>query len=162
MKLKLITTVTVLLIVPLISLGIISCKSSSTPTTGGSTDTAQVTNNDSYRDQMTTIATELEAVYHDLEQLLINPQIENDDWVYEVAILLADMMELCDQAWQIIPPDSINELEFTFLEAVSHFDDALDVLVKGINEGAHDLINEASTEMWLANEILGQVTKASE
>ena len=162
MKSKVITVLNIIVIVCLLSLGLVSCKSSSTEENDDVNGTNDVTNEDNHRDQMVTIATELGDAYYELDQLLTSPRVDDADWVYQVAILLADMMALCDQSWQVIPPDSITEVEFTFLEAISHFDDALDVIVQGINQESYDLITEASTEMWLASEILGQVTRLLE
>ena len=162
MKSKALMVVIIFLLASLTCLGVVSCGSDSTPVPGGietpdeSTDVPQAPSEDANIYDMAIIAAELSARYYDLDQLLVKPEIEDDDWILNVTLELADIMTLCDQAWQIVSPDSMTDVEVIFLEAINHFDDAADLLVKGIDEKNIDLMNQASAEMWLATEILAQ------
>lgn len=168
MKSKVLMVVITFLLAFLTCLGAVSCGSDSTPvpseteTPDESTDVPQAPSEDANIYDMASIAEELTAIYYDLDHLLVRPEIEDDDWILNVTLELADIMTLCDQAWQRVSPDSMTDVEVTFLEAINHFDDAADLLVKGIDEKNIDLINQASAEMWLATEILAQVAELPE
>ncbi len=164
----LIITAIILLLASMTCLGVMSCASDSPPLPsdteipGGSTDESQAVSEETYRSEMAAIAAELNTLHYDLDQLLVNPEIENVDWILEATLALADIVTLCDEAWQIAPPDSMMEAQATFLEAINHFDDAVDSFIRGIDKVDIDLLNQASAEMWLATEILAQVTELSE
>ena len=176
MKSKAIMTLIILLLASSICLGVLSCGSDSTPVLtplpgpvpsdtkipSEPTDVPQDINEGAHRDDMAVIATELSTKVYDLDRLLASPEWENVDWVSKVTLTLENITTLCDAAYKIVPLDSMTDVQATFLEAINHVDDAVDLLVRGIDEEDIDLINQASAEMWLATEILAQVIGLSE
>ena len=74
------------LIAPLICVGLVSCHQDLAPTKSdtevqdGSDDVVQPLSEDEYRIEIAAIAVELVAIVNGLDQVLINPEIENPDW----------------------------------------------------------------------------------
>lgn len=106
--------------------------------------------------QIDLITGELTDAFYSLDDLLIDPEVEDDEWLSEIALLVTDILTLCDEAEQVEPPESMTEVHIAFLETLLNFSDATDVLLEGIDSGDTGLIEQASGEMWLASEILAE------
>ncbi len=162
MKSKVILLVSVFLMVSLISMGTVSCSQDATEEQNGSDDVTQPLSEDEYRIEIAAIAVELIATVNGLDQLLANPEIEDSDWITTVTLAMEDITTLCDEACQIVPPDSMADIHTINLQAIDGLDDAMGMLAEGIDGKDIDLVNQAATEMWLAAEILAEFVEVSE
>ncbi len=178
MKSKVVMVVAVLLIVSLVCLGTVSCRHDSTvipddtEEPNGSDDVVSddVTSDDvtqsvseyEYRIEIAAIAVELIAIVNGLDQVLVNPEIEDSEWITTITLAMEDVTTLCDEACQIVPPDSMVNVHIINLETIESLDNAMGMLAEGIDEKDIDLVNQATTEMWLAAEILAEVIEVSE
>jgi hypothetical protein len=173
----------VVLIVSLVCLGAVSCGFDSTVTpddTEGpdvsedivsddvvsndvvSDDVTQSVGEREYRIEIAAIAVELIAIVNGMDQALADPAIEDPDWITSITLAMEDITTLCDEACNIVPPDSMADVHIINLEAIASLNDAMGILAEGIDENDIDVVNQASTEMWLAAEIMAEVTEVSE
>jgi len=117
---------------------------------------------DAGEDEIVAVAIELKTKSNDLDGLLLIPEINNDEWISKVTLALADITDLCEQAYEVVPLDSMTDEQAVFLEAVNNIDDSVDLLLKGIEGKNVALIDQASAEIWLANEVLTQIVESLE
>ena len=162
MKSKALTLATIVLIASLVCLGTVSCHKDSTEEQNGSNGLTQPLSEDEYMIDITAIAMELVTTVNGLDQMLANPEIEDSDWITTITLAMEDITTLCDEACQIVPPDSMADIHITNLEAIDGLDNAVDMLAEGLDEQDIDLVNQATTEMWIAAEILAEVINISE
>ena len=178
MKSKVQMVAAVFLIVSLLCLGTVSCGNDSTVTPADteepdvsddvvsddvvSDDVAQSVSEGEYRIEITAVAVELIAIVNGLDQVLANPEIEDSVWITTITLAMEDVTTLCDEACQIVPPDSMASVHIINLETIEGLDNAMGMLSEGIDEKDIDLVNQATTEMWLAAEILAEVIEVSE
>ena len=175
MKSRTVAAVIILLLASLISLMVVSCGSTSklvpseTETPSESSDDSQVPSEETYTDEEDAYRVEIKAIamvlnvtFYSLDEMLVNPEIEDDGWIITTALALSDIMTLCDKAGEITPPESMIDVHIVYLEAILHYYDAIEVLLEGLDEGDINLINQASVEMWIASEILDQVAELAE
>jgi hypothetical protein len=163
----------VFLIVFLVCLGTVSCGNDSTVTPADteepdvsddvvSDDVTQPLSEGEYRIEIAAVAVELIAIVNGLDQVLANPAIEDSDWIATITLAMEDVTNLCNEACHIEPPDSMAGVHIINLEVITGLDDAMGTLAEGIDEKDIDLVNQATTEMWLAVEILAEVIEVSE
>ena len=162
MKSRVLLLAAVFLLASLVCLGAVSCRQDSTEEQNGSDDVMQPLSEDEYRIEIAAIAVELIAIVNGLDQMLVNPEIEDSDWTTTITLAMEDITTLCNEACQIVPPDSMVDVHIINLEAIDGLDNAMGMLSEGIDEQDTDLVNQAATEMWLAVEILARVTDVSE
>ena len=162
MKFTALTVAAILLVVSLVCLGAVSCHEESNEEQNGSNDITQPLSEDEYRIEIAAIAVELITIVNGLDQMLVNPEINDSDWITTINLAMEDITTLCNEACQIIPPESMEDVHIINLETIDGLDNAMDMLAEGIDEQDIDLVNQATTEMWLATEILVEVTDVSE
>ena len=148
--------------------GTVSCSQDLTSTIddaemqNGSDDVIQPLSEDEYRIKIAAIAVELIAIVNGLDEVLVNPEIENPDWITSVLLAMEDITTLCEEAHQLVPPESLIDIAVVNLEVMDSLDNAMDILAEGIDKNDIELVNEATTEIWLAAEILAEVIDRSE
>lgn len=179
MKSKVLMAAAVVLIVSLVCLGAISCRDDSTvtptdieePNVSGdvgagdvtqSDDVTQYVSEDEYRIEIAAIAIELIAIVNGMDQVLANPEIENSDWITSMTLAMEDITTLCDEACYIVPPDSMTGVHIINLEAISGLNNEMGILAEGLDAKDINLVNQASTGMWFAAEILAEVIEVPE
>ena len=163
MKYKALLIVTVFLMASLVCMGTVSCRQDSNEEQNGSYDNiTQPLTEDEYTIEIAAIALELITTVNGLDQMLSNPEIDDPDWVTTINLAIEDINTLCDEACQIEPPDSMADIHIVNLESISNLDSAAGLLADGIDEKDIDLVNQATTEMWLAAEVLAEVIEVSE
>ena len=162
MKSKVLLVAVVFLTASLVCLGAVSCRQDSTEEQNGLDDVTQPLSEDEYRIEIAAIAVELIAIVNGLDQVLVNPEIEDSDWITTINLAMEDITTLCDEACQIVPPDSMEDVHIINLEAIEGLDNAMGTMAEGIDKQDIDLVNQATTEMWLAAEILAEVIEVSE
>ena len=161
MKSKVLMVAVVFLIASLVCLGTVSCRQDSAEEQNGSDDVTQPLSEDEYRIGIAAIAVELIAIVNGLDQVLVNPEIEDSDWITTINLAMEDITTLCDEACQIVPPDSMEDVHIINLEAIDGLDNAMGMMAEGIDTQDIDLVNQATTEMWLAAEILAEIIEVS-
>lgn len=168
MRFKAPTLAVAFLIVSLVCLGTVSCRQDATVTPGdteeqnGSDDVTQLLSEDEYRIKIAAIAVELITIVNGLDRMLVSPEMENSDWLTTMNLAMEDITTLCNEACQIVPPDSMADTHIINLEAIDSLDSGMGMLAEGIDRKDIDSVNQATTEMWLAAEILAEVTEVSE
>jgi len=162
MKSKVLTVAAIFLVILLFCLGAVSCHKDSTEEQNGAEDVTQPLTEDEYRIEIAAIAVELISIVNGLDQMLATPEIDDTDWITTINLAMEDITTLCDEACQIVPPESMEDVHIINLEAIAGLDNAMYILVEGIDEQDIDLVNQATTEMWFAAEILAEVTDVTE
>lgn len=163
----------VVLIVSLACLGTVSCGSDSTVTPvdteepdvsddAASDDDTQSVSEHKYRIEIAAIAVELIAIVNGMDQILANPAIEDSDWITSITLAMEDITTLCDEACHIVPPDSMTDVHIINLEAIAGLNSEMGILAEGMDEKDINLVNQASTGMWFAVEILAEVIEVPE
>ncbi|MCD6568492.1 MAG: hypothetical protein J7K94_07155 [Dehalococcoidia bacterium] len=165
MKSKAFLTVLVVLLASLLVPAMVSCGSDTAPVPGKTEtndkpiDAPQTVDEEDYKANLAFLTEELNGKLYDLDELLVIPDIENEEWQVEVTLVLSDIMTLCDAVGQLMPPDSMLDAHVAHLEAILHISDAVDAVVRGMDEADTDVLDQASAELWIASEILSQVTE---
>ena len=168
MKSKVAGTAAVLVVASVACLGIASCapRPPAEPVDAESATepdgVAGTAGEDDYRIEIAAIAAELGATVQDLDGPLSNPNMEDDDWNASVSLALSDIITLCDEASQIVPPDSMANTHLTNLETIERLNNAVGLLTGAIDEADTGTMDQAFTEMWLAAETLAEITDSSE
>ena len=170
MRSRAVATIISALLVVLASLGLVACGTDSTSVPsdtegpGQSTDGPSVPieedygDEDSYKSDVATITSELNSAFYSLDGLLAKADLDSDEWVSQVLLVTSDMIALCEAAARIVPPDSMTDIHITYLEAIMHYNDAIALLITGLDETSNDLMNQAASEMWLTSEVLIDIT----
>lgn len=162
MKFKVLMVAAVFLIASLVCLGTVSCHQDSTEEQNGLDDVTPPLTEDEYRIEIAAIAVELIAIVNGLDQMLVTPEMDDSDWITTITLAMEDITILCDEACQIVPPESMEDVHIINLEAINGLDEAMDMLSEGLDEQDIDLVGQATTEMWIAAEILAAVIDLSE
>jgi len=162
MKSKILAIMVIFLATSLACFGTISCSQGVTEEENDSGNVTQPLTEDEYRIEIAAIAVELIAIVNGLDQMLANPEIDDPDWITTIDLAMEDITTLCDEACQITPPESMEDIHLVNLEAIAGLDSAMDMLADGIDKQDIDMVHQATTEMWLAAEILAEITGASE
>jgi len=90
--------------------------------------------------------------------LLVEAEIENEEWRADVDTQIATLGLLYDEALEIEPPSSMTHIHDKYLQAMYHFDTAMDLLTEGIDTENPDLLDEAVLEIELGNEDFEECT----
>jgi hypothetical protein len=168
MKSKVLIVVATFLIVSLVCVGMVSCSqelNSGIGNTGeqnGLNESTQTLSEDEYSIEIAAIALELITIVNGLDEMLMSPEIEDPDWITTINLVIEDIVTLCDEAYQIAPPDSMTDIHIVNLEIIDYLDSAIGMLAEGVDKKDMNLVSQATTEMWLAAETLAEVIDLSE
>ena len=99
-----------------------------------------------------------DAMYN-LSDLMENPQIGDDEWTFEVAVEIATIRLLYDEAMDIDPPSSMSNIHNKYVQAMHHLDKASGYLTQGIDELDPDLINQSIEELIISGQLLDEATQ---
>jgi hypothetical protein len=137
-----------------------SCSSGNAPTADGPqaaddpSPAAQTLSEDAYKAHMVSLAEKINGEIYALQELLIVPDLDSEEWHEEVTLALSEIMALCDAAGQLVPPDSMLEEHLTYLETIVHITGAGDTVMSGMEDEDVTLLDQASAELWIASEML--------
>jgi len=165
MKLKALRAVLAVLLASLLVPSIVSCGSDTasvpdkTQAADEPSDAPQAISEDAYKAELASLTEALNVKLYGLDELLVVPDMESEEWQIEVTLALADIMMLCDAAGQLVPPGSMLDAHVAYLETILHVSDAVDVVIWGMDKADTDVLNQASAELWIASEILSRVTE---
>ncbi|MFC1873430.1 hypothetical protein ACFLW3_01275 [Chloroflexota bacterium] len=163
MKHQALLIVTIVLIASLVCMGAVSCSQDSNEEQNGSYESVtQPLTEDEYNIEIAAIALELITAVNGLNQTLSKPEIDDSNWITTINLAIEDINTLCDEACQIEQPDSMTDIHIVNLESIANLDSAAGLLADGIDKKDIDIVNQATTEMWLAAEILADVIEVSE
>jgi len=94
-----------------------------------------------------------------LSVLMGNPQIGYDEWTIDVATEVTIIRLLYEEAQEIEPPSSMAHIHNNYMQAMWHYDRAMDFLVEGIDALDADLIDQATSEIEVATEYINEVAE---
>jgi hypothetical protein len=110
----------------------------------------------------TTIAdhsSQLGEAMSNLSVLMANPQIGYDEWTIDVAIEVTVIRLLYEEAQEIEPPSTMTHIHENYMQAMWHYNRAMDFLVEGIDTLDADLINQATSEIETGTEYIDEATE---
>jgi hypothetical protein len=97
-----------------------------------------------------------------LSVLMTNPQIGYDEWTIDVAIEVTVIRLLYEEAQEIEPPSSMAHIHENYMQAMWHYNRAMDFLVEGIDTLDADLIDQATSELETGAEYIDEATEQTE
>ncbi len=89
-------------------------------------------------------------------------QIGDDEWTFNVAIQLTTIRLLYDEAMEIEPPSSMADIHYKYVQAMQHFDTAVDLIIEGVDTLDADLINQATAEINSGTLFINEATRLTE
>jgi hypothetical protein len=115
-----------------------------------------------YNIEIIAIGVELSDIVNGIDQMLANKEITDPDLITAVNLAIEDVNILSSEVCRIVPPESMADTHSVNLESITNLDNAVGLLAQGIDNRDNNLVNQAITEMWLAVEVLSDVTGTSE
>lgn len=113
----------------------------------------------------TTIAdhsSQVSEAMNNLSYLMTNPQIGYDEWTIDVATEVTVIRLLYEEAQEIEPPSSMAHIHNNYMQAMWHYNRAMDFIVEGIDTLDADLINQATSELETGTEYIDEATEQIE
>ena len=95
----------------------------------------------------------------ELAYLLEEPQMENDEWRIDVDTKLTTIRMLYDEALEIEPTSSMAHIHDKYLQAMYHYDIAIELIAEGIDTQNSNLLDQAVSEMELGIEDMEEATR---
>ena len=95
----------------------------------------------------------------ELGRLLQDPQIFGDDWKIEMVIYMALIQFGYDEAQAADCPSSMLHIHSKYVQGLSHFNTAMDLLAEGIDYLDVDSLERAITEMDLGTGFIEEATQ---
>ena len=129
-----------------------ACSPTTTPTPLTSAEQA-------YATTMATNATLVGEAFTTLSSLMAYPQIGNETWTFQAAAQLVMIQLLYDEAMALNPPNSMANIHNKYIQAMSHYNSATTLIAQGIDFLNADLINQATTEITIGTQIMGEATQ---
>ena len=83
-----------------------------------------------------------------LSELMTNLQIGDAQWTFNVAVQLALIQAVYDEAIAIDPPSSMAHIHDKYVQAVEHYETATQLIKQGIDEVNVNLIEQATVELF--------------
>ncbi|MBN2076724.1 MAG: hypothetical protein JW762_14340 [Dehalococcoidales bacterium] len=152
----------VILMISLVCMGMTSCHQDSVEEQDNVDDVNQMISEEDYNIEIIAIAVELTDVVNSIDQVLANKEITDPDLITAVNLAIEDITILSSEVCRIVPPDSMADTHSVNLESITNLDNAVGLLTQGIDSQDNNLVNQAITEMWLAVEVLSDITGTSE
>jgi len=100
-----------------------------------------------YKIALGTNAAESAGVAQEMAEGYESADLSDDAWCDSMKGNCSDMRDLCNEAREIEPPESMEENHEQYLEALKHFEAGIDLLEAGINDGDEDKIAQSEAEM---------------
>lgn len=97
-------------------------------------------------------------VFTELSNLMANPQIGNDQWTLQVAAQLVTIRLAYEEIIALAPPSSLTNIHLKYSQAMSHFNTATYLIAEGIDALDANLLNQATAEMELGNQLINEAT----
>lgn len=94
----------------------------------------------------------------ELGDLLQNYQFGDDEWTTDVALQLATIRIVYDEAMAMSPPSSMTEIHYKYTQGLKHYNTMTELLAQGIDELDAGLIEQATTEGYIANDYIAEAT----
>jgi hypothetical protein len=89
-----------------------------------------------------------------IRELMANPQIGDAQWTFNVAVQLALIQAVYDEAIAIDPPSSMAHIRDKYVQAMEHYETATQQIKQGIDEVNVNLIEQAIVEMNTGSQLL--------
>ena len=153
--------VIIVLIASLLCMGITSCQKDSIVEQDNADDVNQMMSEEEYNIEIIAIGVELTDIVNGIDQMLANKEITDPDLITAVNLAIEDINILSGEVCRIVPPDSMVDTHSVNLESITSLDNAVWLLAQGIDNRDTNLVDQAITEMWLAVEVLSDVSDTS-
>jgi len=102
-----------------------------------------------------------EAMYT-LSDLMANAEFGNDEWTLDVAVQLATIRVLYDEAMDIAPPNSMANIHYKYVQAMKHYETSTHLIAQGVDDLDVNLINQATTEILTGAQLMNEATKLTD
>jgi hypothetical protein len=83
----------------------------------------------------------------ELEGLLVNPQLDNDEWTNKVAEQFVIILTEYEKTTQLIPPSCLVDVHNKFILGMDYLNEMTYLLTEGIDNANSDLIEEANRKL---------------
>ena len=153
--------VIVVLMASLLCIGMTSCRQDSVEEQDTEDEVTQMMSEEDYNIEIIAISVELTDIVNSIDQMLADKEITDPDLITAVNLATEDINILSSEVCLIVPPDSMVDTHSVNLESVNNLDNAVGLLAQGIDNRDNNLVNQAITEMWLAIEVLSDVSGTS-
>ena len=90
------------------------------------------------------------------------PILWTDEEMIKVVAQIVTIQISYKDTGKLQPPKGTEEIQATFLEGMSYYNDAMNNLIKGIDDSDADLINEAANKMETGNKFIKETAKLIE
>ena len=107
-----------------------------------------------YIEEIEAVNAEFSTAFLVLDDLLLIPDFANDEWMSEVALAASDILVLCEHVAEISPPDTVIDDHLAYLDATMYVNNAVALLLEGLDKAEPNLVDQASAEIWLASEVM--------
>ena len=97
--------------------------------------------------------------FNKLSELMANPQIGDDEWTLAVAVQLAMIRALYEEAMEIEPPSSMANIHYKYVQAMKHYETATHLIAQGFDELDPDLLEQAVAEIETGAQLINEATK---
>ena len=94
-----------------------------------------------------------------LAQLVLDPQFSDDDWKAEVLVYMVLIKLGYEEAQAMDCPSSMSHIHNIYVQGLSHFSTAMDLLAEGIDYFDADSISRATTEMDIGAVLIGEAAQ---
>ena len=82
----------------------------------------------------------------------------DDEWTFDVATQLAKIRLVYNEAMAMSPPSSMTEIHSKYTQGLEHYNTMTELLAQGIDELDADLIEQATTEMYIGQDYIDEAT----
>lgn len=132
--------------------------SSGTPATSPTSSSTITAAERAYASAVADQATTMSNALSELGGLLKNYQLGDNEWTTNVATQLVKIRMVHDEAMAMTPPSSMTEIHYQYTQGLEHFYTMTDLLAEGIDELDVDLIDQATTEMYIGKDYITEAT----
>ena len=92
----------------------------------------------------------------ELEGLLVNPQIDDDEWTNKVAAQFVIILTEYEKTTQLIPPACLVVVHNKFILGMDYLNEMTYLLTEGIDNANSDLIEEANRKLYRGGELISE------
>jgi len=104
-------------------------------------------------------ASKVSETMYSLSDLMENAKFGDDEWTLNMAVQLATIQALYDEAMDVAPPDSMANIHYKYVQAMKHYETSTHLIAKGVDELDVNLINQATAEILTGAQFMDEATK---
>jgi len=112
-----------------------------------------------YATTMIDLNKKVSEAFDELSELMANPRMGDDEWTINVAVQLATIRVLYEEAMEIDPPASMAHIHYKYVQGMKHYETATHLIAKGLDELDTNLIDQATTEIYAGAQFVNEATE---